>query len=133
MVRTRFALILYFRMVAHKAACHTPSRAFLKSMVQILLMLEVLFTQDSKVEDLFCGASSSSEPSLFFSNYFFSLGFQPIQDDFQHDFARMTDEADSSVVLAELQVALFRECNNQRLSPWGRPFSCSPDSVTDLC
>ena len=42
----------------------------------------------------------------------------------------MTDEADSSVVLAELQVALFRECNNQRLSPWGRPFSCSPDPVT---
>ena len=45
----------------------------------------------------------------------------------------MTDEADSSVVVAELQVALFRECNIQRLSPWGRPFSCSPDSVTDLC
>ena len=72
-------------------------------------MLEVLFIQDSKIEDLFCGASSGSEPSLFFSNYFFSLGFQPIQDDFQHDFARMTDEADSSVVLAELQVAYFRE------------------------
>ena len=45
----------------------------------------------------------------------------------------MTDEANSSVVLAELQFALFRECNNQRLSPWGRPFSCSPDPVTDLC
>ena len=117
-------------MVAHKAACHTLSKAFLKSM-KILLML--LFTQDSKGEDLFCGASSCSEPSLFFSNSFFSLGFKPIQDDFQHDFARMTDEADSSVVLAELQVALFRECNNQRLSPWGRPFSCSPDPVTDLC
>ena len=79
-----------------------------EDMVQILLMLEVLFTQDSKVEDLFCGASSGSEPSLFFSNYFFSLGFQPVQDDFQHDFARMTDKADSSVVLAELQVAFFR-------------------------
>ena len=49
------------------------------------------------------------------------------------DFARMTDEANSSVVLAELQFALFRECNNQRLSPWGRPFSCSPEIVTDLC
>ena len=97
-----------------------------EDMVQILLMLEVLFTQDSKAEDLFCGASSGSEPSLFFSNYFFSLGFQPIQDDFQHDFARMTDEAG-------LQVALVRECNNQRLSPRGRPFSCSPDSVTNLC
>ena len=104
-----------------------------EDMVQILLMLEVLFTQDSKVEDMFCGVSSGSELSLFFSNYFFSLGFQPIQDDFQHDFARMTDEADSSVVLAELQVALFRESNNQQLSPWGRPFSSSPDSVTDLC
>ena len=46
-----------------------------------------------------------SEPSLFFSNYFFSLGFKPIQDDFQH--AQITDEADSSEVLAELQVALF--------------------------
>ena len=34
---------------------------------------------------------------------------------FQHDFARMTDKADSSVILAELEVALFRECNNQRL------------------
>ena len=104
-----------------------------EDMVQSLLMLEVLFTHDSKVEDLFCCASSGSEPSLFFSNYFFSLGFKPIQDDFQHGFARMTDEADSSVVLAELQVAFFRECNNQQLSPWGRPFSCSPDPVTDLC
>ena len=85
-------------------------------MVQILLMLDVLFTQDSKVEELFCGASSGFEPSLFFSNYFFSLGFKPIQDDVQHDFAQMTDEAESSVVLAKLQVALFRECINQRLS-----------------
>ena len=49
-----------------------------EDMVQILLVLEVLFTQDSEVEDLFCGASSSSEPSLFFSNYFFSLGFKPM-------------------------------------------------------
>ena len=87
-----------------------------EDMVQILLILEVRFTEDSKVEDLFCGACSGSEHSLFFSNYFFSLGYKPIQDDFQHDFARMTDEADSSVFLAELQVALFKACNNQRLS-----------------
>ena len=38
-----------------------------EDMVQILLMLEILFTQDSKVEDLFCGAPSCSEPSLFLS------------------------------------------------------------------
>ena len=53
--------------------------------VQILLKLVVLFTQDSKAEDLFCGASSGSEPSLVFGNYFFRLGFNPVQDDFQHD------------------------------------------------
>ena len=45
--------------------------------------------------------------AVFFSYYFFSLGLKSNQDDFQHDFARMTDEADSSVVLAELQVALL--------------------------
>ena len=55
--------------------------------VQILLMSKVLFTQECKVDDLFCDASSSSDPSLFFSNYFFSMGFKPIQDDIQHDFA----------------------------------------------
>ena len=59
-------------------------------MMQTLLMFEVLFTQDFKVEDLFCGASSGSKASLFFSNYFFSLGFKPIQDDFQHDFVFVT-------------------------------------------
>ena len=30
------------------------------------------------------------------------LGFKPVQDDFQHNFARVTDEANSSVVLAHL-------------------------------
>ena len=53
-----------------------------EDMVQILLVLEVLFTHYSEVEDLFSGAFSGSEPSLFFSNYFFSLGFKPIQDNF---------------------------------------------------
>ena len=49
--------------MAHKAACHTLSKAFFEindDIVQILLMLEVLFTKDSKVEDMFCGASSDS-------------------------------------------------------------------------
>ena len=36
-----------------------------EDMVQIMLVLEVLFTPDFKVED-FDGAPSSSEPSLFF-------------------------------------------------------------------
>ena len=34
-----------------------------EDMVEILLMLKVLFTQDSEFDDLFCGAPSGSEPS----------------------------------------------------------------------
>ena len=67
--------------------------------IQNLLMFD--FTQDSDIENLFCGAPSSSEPSVFFSDYFSGLGFKPVQDDFQHDFARMTNEADGSVFLTE--------------------------------
>ena len=35
-----------------------------EDMVRIMLMLEVLLTQDSKVEDVFCRAPSGFEPSL---------------------------------------------------------------------
>ena len=59
-------------------------------------MLEILFTQDSKVEDLCCGASSSSERSQFISNYLFGMGFKSVKDEFLHSFARMTDEADNN-------------------------------------
>ena len=65
-------------------------------------MLKVLFTQDSEVEGLFCGASSGAEPSLFFSNNLFSLGLEPIQEDFQHDITLITDEANGCVILAQL-------------------------------
>ena len=135
-MRTRFALILYYRMVAHKAACHTLSKAFLKSMKtwyrfcwcwryfsHRILRLKICSVVLLPALNPACSSAIISS----------AWGLSLLQDNFQHDFAGITDEADSSVVLAELQVALFRECNNQRLSPWGRPFSCSPDPVTDLC
>ena len=37
------------------------------------------------------------------------------------------------VVLAEMYVAVSRECNNQQPIPWGRSFLCSPDLVKQLC
>ena len=76
--------------MAHKAACYaaTLSKAFFEI---------ILFTQDSKAEDLLCGASVSSEPSLFLSNYYLSgVGFKPVQDEFQHNFAPVTAEADNT-------------------------------------
>ena len=65
-LQTRFAFtcILQFSIIAHKPACPTLSKAFFgisEDKVQILLMLEVLFTQDFKAEDLFCGAPSGYE------------------------------------------------------------------------
>ena len=57
-----------------------------QDIVQNLLMFKVLFIQDTEVEDLFCGASPGSKPSLFFSNNLFSFGFEPVHDDSQHDF-----------------------------------------------
>ena len=71
-------------------------------MVQVLLMSNVLFTQDYDVKDMFCGASAGSELSLFFSNSLFNLGSEPVQDDSEHDFTWMTDETNGSVILAEL-------------------------------
>ena len=42
----------------------------------------------------------------------FQLGVKPIQNDFQHDFAPMTDEAVSSVLLAELGVRGTKSCSS---------------------
>ena len=82
-------LILYIIMKAHETACHSVSKASFISMkdkVKILLRLDVRFTKDSKVKDLFFGAPSSSEPSLVFKNYPFGMGFEPVKDNFQHRF-----------------------------------------------
>ena len=69
-------------------------------------MLEVLFTQNSKVEHVFCGASSGSEPSLFFSSYLSGMAFKPIQDEFQHNFSQMADEADNNSYMGGLLLEL---------------------------
>ena len=77
-----------------------PVECFLETnedLVQILLMLEVHFTQDSEIEDLFRGAITDSELGLFSNNFLFCLGLS-----LQHNFARVTDKAGASVVLAEL-------------------------------
>ena len=39
-----------------------------EGMVEVLLVLEIFLTEDSKVKDLLCGAPSRSEACLFFSN-----------------------------------------------------------------
>ena len=53
----------------------------------VLLVLEILFTEDPSVEDPLCGASSCSEALLFFSNGILRLRLQFVQYDLQYDFA----------------------------------------------
>ena len=46
----RFVLMLYFFMVAHKAACQTLSKAFFEvyeNMVEVLLVLEIFLTENA--------------------------------------------------------------------------------------
>ena len=50
-------------------------------MVEVLLVLEIFLTEDSKVEDLLYGAPSCSEACLFFSDDFLRLWFHSVQYD----------------------------------------------------
>ena len=73
-VRTRFALILHFRIWPirlHAIPCQMFFFFFFflinKDMVQILLVhVGGTFIRDSKVKDMFSGDPSGSEPSMFF-------------------------------------------------------------------
>ena len=60
-----------------------------EDMVQVLLVLEIIFTKDSQVEDLLCAASSCTEACLFFSDDLLRLQLQSVQYGFQHHFAWM--------------------------------------------
>ena len=64
-------------------------------------MLEIFLREDSKDEDLLCGAPSCTEACLFFNNHL-RLHLQSVHYDLQQDFAWVADEAARSVVLAPL-------------------------------
>ena len=58
-----------------------------KDMVEVLLVLEIFVTEDSKVEDLLRGAPSCPEACLFFSDDLLRLWLQSGSD---HDLLMMT-------------------------------------------
>ena len=67
-----------------------------------MLMLEILLTQDFKIDDLYCAVPSSSESLCSLAIIFLAWGLNLFNYDFHHRFARITDKADSSIVLAKL-------------------------------
>ena len=64
-----------------------------KDIIEILLVLHVLFTKDSRV--------SFSKAGLHFSDDVLRLWHKLVKDDIQHDFASTADEADCPVVLTQ--------------------------------
>ena len=73
-----------------------------KDMVEIFLVLQVLFAEDSKIENLLCSTVSCSKAGLFFSDDVLWLWLESVNDDLQHDFTWVADEADCLVVLTQL-------------------------------
>ena len=57
-----------------------------KDIVEIFLVLQVLFTEDSKVENFNCSTMSCSKAGLFFSDDVLCLWLECVKDDLQHDY-----------------------------------------------
>ena len=70
-------------------------------------MLKIVLAKNSQVEDLFISASRCSKPCVLFCNDIFCLVFESVQDDSQHAFVWVADEADGAVVLALLQISFL--------------------------
>ena len=51
-----------------------------KDMVEVLLVLFVLFTQNTEIENLLCSASSPAKPCLFFGDDLLCLGSESVQE-----------------------------------------------------
>ena len=70
-----------------------------ENMVEVLMVLKMLLTQDSEIEYLLSGAPSCPKTSLFLSNYLLRLRLKSVQYnyDLQPDFSWVAHE--TSVVL----------------------------------
>ena len=77
-------------------------------MIQILLVLEMFLYRDIGVENLLHCAKTPSNTSLFFREDYLCLWLESVQKHLKHDFAGMSDETDSPVVLAKLRVSFLR-------------------------
>ena len=103
MVLIRLSLVIYSLSVAHKAACQTLSKAFLKSTktwYRFFLVLQVFLTE------LLSCAPSCSETCLFVFDDLLGLCLQSIQDSLQ-DPIWMTDQADGTVVWHSCRLPFF--------------------------
>ena len=119
--------------VAHKVACQTFLKAFLRSMKTWFRSCWCwrYFLQRFLGWRSVLWCFSCSWACLFFSIDLLHLQLQPVWYDIQHDFAWMAYEADHSIVLALLRVAFLGKCDDQGVGSRRWPFSCLPDLDAD--
>ena len=127
--------MLYFFMVAHKSACQTLSKAFLRSMktcYRSQWCWRYFSQRIHRLKICFMVLLPALKPACSSVMIFSACGFN-LFSMILHDFAWVADEADRWVVLALLQVAFLGKCDDQQLDQQGLPFSCLPDLVADCC
>ncbi|KAH3738182.1 hypothetical protein DPMN_044810 [Dreissena polymorpha] len=83
--------------------------------LMLVLVLHVFLNHYSTFAEMTHFTPSSSEWSLLCRQKYFGLSFQSVEDIAEHNSARMADDADDAVILAQLEVAIFRYWNDQRL------------------
>ena len=108
----RFMLMLYFFMVAQKAAWQTLSKAFLKSMktwYRSCWCWRYFSHRMSRLKICSVVLLPALKPAC---DDLLRLWLQSVEYDLQHDFAWGTGEAYCSVVLALLLVAFLRKCDD---------------------
>ena len=108
----RFVLMLYFFMVAQKAARKTLSKAFLnEEVVEVLLVLEMFLIENAWVKICSVVLLPALKPACSSAMLFSACGFNLFSMIFSMT-AWVTDEADCSVALALLQVAFLGKCDD---------------------
>ena len=100
-----------------------PVEGLLEDIVAVLLALEKIFAKDSSVEALLC--SPAVKPSCSSAMILSACGFS--MSGVILTMTLVAGEADRLVVLAQLQVACLKKCDEQGLGLQGWPFSCLPD------
>ena len=75
--------------------------------VELLVVLSALLDHHFHIKDLISGSGSWSKASLFFSDFSLQIFLHSVCDDFQENFATVTNECDHSVVAALQGVTFF--------------------------
>ena len=94
--------------------------------VELLVVLSALLNHHFQIKDLISGSSSWSEASLFFSDFGLQILLHSVCDDFQENFATVTNECDRSVVVALQGVTFFQDGDEYGVNPVLRPFLLHP-------